>query len=268
MAPGGQFIVSTPNKHFYAETRRIPGPIRFTNTSSSTRSSATRCRASFHPFQCSLRTTWKASLSRGRVTGGADVRLEGRHDPPHRFELLYCRLRDDGADRRSDVRLRSARGKCLEGTRAPHRSPSRRARDERCLAPRRTRRARSSSFGEHRDQTAELEESNTWAQHWTASSGQPASASRFTGRAASTAGKNIARNGCRLRGADRAQLPKNSCARTEWAQSNDAKLAATVELLDQSRGDRRRTHQLGARSSAAMRRTPRLNSAKCARLAG
>jgi ubiquinone/menaquinone biosynthesis C-methylase UbiE len=164
LAPGGQFIVSTPNKHFYAETRRDSGPNPFHEHEFEYAEFREALLAVFPSVSLFVEDHTEGILFRAVSSrGGADVRLEGGdHNPEEsNFFIAVCAMTSQtGAPtfvyvpRTANVlRERAAHiDRLTEEVRTKDAWLSTAQLDHQELLMR------------HREQISELEKSNQWAQ--------------------------------------------------------------------------------------------------------
>ena len=171
LAPDGQFIVSTPNKLYYTESRGPQGANPFHVH-----------EFDFDEFRAELQRRLPARLLflENHVEG---VTFQPHEAGPHRGSAGGCRragarriallrggLRASAADRQSDLRLRAARRQRAARARAPHRPAGAGARRQGRLAGKAQQdlaefdREHQKLLDMFREQKAELERSNRWAE--------------------------------------------------------------------------------------------------------
>ena len=218
LAPTGQFIVSTPNKLYYAESRGRPGANPFHAH-----------EFEFDEFRDEFSAIFPhvSMFLENHVEGVAFQPDERRYGPPKYAWMAATARRPNRTFSwrsartapqtwQSDVRLCSRRGERAARAREAHRTARRRTAAQGRLAGD-AKRELADLDREHRKLTAELEESN----HWAASlNGEVASCGA---RIAELQAELAARAGQRARRTDR----QDYRAKTEWAaveRAADAKL--------------------------------------------
>ncbi len=95
LAPGGQFIVSTPNKSYYAETRRLSGPNPFHTHEFEYEEFHDALHAVFPHVSLFLEDHTEGILFRSvNARGAAEVRMDGGEEPPEdsNFFIAVCAM--------------------------------------------------------------------------------------------------------------------------------------------------------------------------------
>jgi SAM-dependent methyltransferase len=95
LAPGGQFVVSTPNRTYYAETRRLSGPNPFHAHEFEFTEFRDALTAVFPHVSLFLEDHTEGILFRSvAARSTADVRIDGREEPPEHsnFFIAVCAM--------------------------------------------------------------------------------------------------------------------------------------------------------------------------------
>jgi hypothetical protein len=164
--------------------------------------------------------------------GGADVRLEGRDDPPHdsNFFIAVCAMT---AQTGAPTFIYIPRAANVLKERATHIDRLRQELDTKDGWLRAAQEEHAQLVREHSDQTAELERSNNWARQL--DSKLKAAGERVLAlQAELEQHQQAAREMAAGYEQQITQTVEELARRTEWAQSASNDLARTVELLDKA----------------------------------
>ena len=128
LAPSGQFIVSTPNRLYYAESRGADGrQSRSTCTNSISPNSPRELRQFFPHVSMFLENHVEGVAFQPHEPGNTvEARVDAADAGARREPLLPRGLRPPAADRQPDVRLCAAHRQRAARARAPHRQARRR----------------------------------------------------------------------------------------------------------------------------------------------
>jgi SAM-dependent methyltransferase len=244
LAPGGQFIVSTPNRLFYAETRRLSGPNPFHEHEFEYEEFHAALKAVFPHVSLFLEDHTEGILFKSVGSrGAADVRLEGHEQAPQEanFFVAVCAMTPQTGSPTfvylpSSANLLRERGlhiQRLEG--------ELRTKDE-WLAE--TKGEHQKLVAMFREQTTELEQRNAWAERLDAQ--VKASGKRIEALQKELADEQAASKAV-ARGYEEkvAELEQDVAQKTRWAEETElrlgtelaakcAELALCVELLQRA----------------------------------
>ncbi|MEO8125619.1 MAG: class I SAM-dependent methyltransferase [Bryobacteraceae bacterium] len=163
LAPGGQFIVSTPNKTYYAESRNLSGPNPFHEHEFEYEEFRDALTAVFPHVSLFLQDHTEGLLFQAVGSrGSAEVRLEGKDPAPHdaNFYIAVCAMSPQTGSP-TFVYLPSAANVLRErGIHISRLEAELRTKDE-WLAE--SRQQHQELVGLFRQQTADLERQNAWA---------------------------------------------------------------------------------------------------------
>jgi SAM-dependent methyltransferase len=233
MAPGGQLIVSTPNKHFYAQTRRDSGPNPFHEHEFEYDEFREALLTVFDSVSLFVEDHTEGVLFRAvPARGGADVRLEqGQHDPrDSNFFIAVCAM---SVQTGAPTFLYVPKTSNLLRERSLHieRLEDELKKKNEWLAT--AQAEHQALLRQHREQSNALEASNTWA--------------RETDAKLTAAGLRIVELQEELAALHRdmaarlSEAAKELASRTEWVQHltediarQSDELARAVELLDRA----------------------------------
>jgi SAM-dependent methyltransferase len=233
MAPGGQLIVSTPNKQFYAETRRDSGPNPFHEHEFEYDEFRDALLEVFASVSIFVEDHTEGVLFRAvQSRGGADVRLDAaQHEPrdSHFFIAVCAMTVQTGAP--TFLYIPKASNLLKEKTLHIARLQDEVRKKDAWLAG--AQAEHQELLQRHRDQIAELEKSNAWARDLDA---------KLT-----AAGKRLVQVQDELESEQKnaqavaqayeaklSQITDELVGRTEAAARQTAELSRAVELLDKA----------------------------------
>ncbi|HUS05373.1 MAG TPA: methyltransferase domain-containing protein [Bryobacteraceae bacterium] len=221
LAPGGQFIVSTPNKAYYGESRKLSGPNPFHEHEFEYEEFRGVLAEWFPHVGIFLEDHTEGILFQAAGSGGpAEVRLEQAQAAPDEsnFFIAVCTLTPQ-AGPSSFVYLPSTANLLKERGTHIERLETERAMKDEWLQQARAEHA--ALVNRHRAQTMELEERNRWAASLDAklaASGERIAALQEE-NAAVAAGY----------AAKVAELERDLVAATQWAEETDRRLTGEVQ---------------------------------------
>jgi SAM-dependent methyltransferase len=241
LAPSGQLLVSTPNRAYYAEARRLAGPNPFHAH-----------EFDFDEFEAALRgyfphvTLWvqnhaAAVVFRSLSPGSAELRMEpGSPDPStSHFFLAVCALAPQlGAP--TFVYLPSSANVLREREQHIARLEGELGQKDRWLAD--SQAAHAALVEEHRRQTAELEARNRWADQLNSE------LARANNRIVEVqdelaAEQSSARDTAQAYESELAALNLELAKRTQWARDTEARLTGEVQAVGTQLGESNRLLQ-------------------------
>jgi 2-polyprenyl-3-methyl-5-hydroxy-6-metoxy-1,4-benzoquinol methylase len=225
LAPGGQFIVSTPNKSYYAESRKLSGPNPFHTHEFEYEEFRDALARTFPHVSLFLEDHTEGILFKAVSSrGSAEVRLDGADAPPQEsnFFIAVCAMTPQtGAPTfvylPSSANLLKERGihiERLEAELATKDQWLQQAREE-----------HAALVDQHRGQTAELEERNRWAAALDASSAAGERIQQLQQENEAVAAGYAAKV---------AALEKENLDKTLWAEEIERRLTLTSPRLMQN----------------------------------
>lgn len=224
LAPGGQFIVSTPNKSYYAESRKLSGPNPYHDHEFTLEEFREALAAVFPHVAMFAQNHVEGVVLRPLAGGdGADIRVAAASHSPEdsHFFLAVCALSAQTGSP-TFVYLPQTANVLRERELHIERLEQELNTKNQWLAD--AQREHQALLDVHRTQKAELEKSNLWAAKLDAR----VVALQDELKAEQAAGREVAAG----YEAKVAELEAEVCRRTEWARETETRL--TIEIQDRS----------------------------------
>ena len=240
LAPAGQFIVSTPNKLYYTESRGAHGANPFHVHEFDFEEFRDELQAVFPHVSLFLENHVEGVTFQPHERGHTvEVRVDAGEPAPDEshFFVAVCAHRPQMGN--PTFRLRAARRQRAARARAAHRAARRRTGHQERMAgegaagPGGVRPRAPEAAGMFREQKAELEQSNHWAEELNRGAGGARA------RASSELQEELAREQENARAvvaaydAKVAELEQDVRAKTQWARDVEARLTRDAKIADE-----------------------------------